>query len=210
MSNSLYRKAPETRSSFINGIKNPESRFYWDRFYDFYADLLLNIAYMHGVRQQAAEDVLQETVMDIAKAVQTLDYDRQRGSFRAWICTIMRRRLYDSFRKNAKDRNVCSISKTEGVADEERIPDLRNDLESLIDKEWLLQLRRLALSRLRKLISSKHFAIFEAVEINEWPVEQVVQTFGITRDAVYQIRHRVKPQYSALLVKTSEELDNPA
>lgn len=211
MKSSPYPIDNSTRSSLVVGIKDPANRKYWERFYDVYAGLLLSIAYRRGVGNQDAQDILMETMSDIAQAVNTLDYDRSKGGFRAWISTIMRRRLFDAYRKAQRHKLVTvETLDVDQLWDDANIPKPESDeLIKSIDAEWLQQIREFALDRLRKEVSPQQFGIFEAVDLLGWDTEKVMQTFGVSRDVVYQTRHRVGPVFDALVKNVAHELDNP-
>ena len=210
MSNSPYPSDDATRSSLVEGIKDPANRKYWERFYELYAGILLNVAYKKGIRNQDAQDILQETMFDITLAITSFRYDRSKGSFRGWIKTIMLRRLYDAYRK-AQRAKLCFVEAVDETTwNDASLPKPKELLEQAIDEEWITQIQEESLKRLREEVSVRQFEVFDACEMNNWPTAQVMQVYGISRDVVYQTRRRTGLVFNRIVREVSSELDNPS
>jgi len=91
--------APGTRSTLLTRLRDHDDRESWRAFFDRYWQLLYNVARRSGLDEAASEDVVQETVIVVAKAMPTFQYDRNRGSFKQWLLRIVRRRIVDQLRK---------------------------------------------------------------------------------------------------------------
>jgi len=57
------------------------------------------VAIKAGLSEAEARDVVQETVVAVAKQMRDGGYDRTKSSFKNWLCLITRRRIIDPFRK---------------------------------------------------------------------------------------------------------------
>ena len=76
----------------------------WFRFFALYQPVMVEFARMKGAGDDA-EDVVQEVFADLAKAFQAGRYAREKGSFRAYLATMLRNELISRFRrKQAKSR----------------------------------------------------------------------------------------------------------
>ena len=194
-----------TRRSLVDRLENWDDRKRWQEFFDTYWKLIYSAARKSGLTEVEAEEVVQETVITVAKNVGKLRYDPAIGSFKGWLLNITRWRIADQFRNrepgNAKrprspdDRLTATI---------ERVPDLHSvDLDSIWEKEWQENLFNAAITRVKKKVDPKHFQIFDCYVRKEWPAQKVAEQLRVSIGRVYLARHRV----SALLKKEIKALE---
>jgi len=87
-----------TRLSLLVRLKDWEDHAGWKEFFDTYWRLIYGVALKAGLPAAEAEEVVQETVVAVAKQMPTFRYDAA-GSFKAWLLQITRWRIVDQFRK---------------------------------------------------------------------------------------------------------------
>ena len=75
----------KTRSSLLCRLRNLDDQESWRAFFDRYWELLYNVAKKSGLGEPEAQDVVQETVIAVAKAMPDFRYDPVRGSFKQWL-----------------------------------------------------------------------------------------------------------------------------
>ena len=98
-----WREAYEkTRKSLIERLGNWEDQRSWDDFYKRYWRLIYSVALKSGLRSEEALDVVQETILVIAKQQKEHRYDPKSGSFKSWLMNQTRWRIADQFRRRAK------------------------------------------------------------------------------------------------------------
>ena len=93
----------KTRKSLIERLGNWEDQRSWDEFYRTYWRLIYGVGLKSGLRTEEALDVVQETILAIAKQSREHRYDPKAGSFKVWLMNMTRWRIGDQFRKRAKD-----------------------------------------------------------------------------------------------------------
>src|SRR5262245_7043486 len=71
-----------TRRSLLARLKDWEDRDGWKEFFDTYWRLIFNVALKAGRTETEAEDVVQETVVSVARQMPAFQYD-PKGSFKA-------------------------------------------------------------------------------------------------------------------------------
>src|SRR6187397_277277 len=92
-----------TRKSLIERLGNWEDQKSWDEFHRTYWRLIYGVGLKSGLRSEEALDVVQETILAIAKQSREHRYDPKAGSFKVWLMNMTRWRIGDQFRKRAKD-----------------------------------------------------------------------------------------------------------
>ncbi len=194
----------QTRRSLVDRLANWDDQRRWQEFFDTYWKLIYSAARQSGLTDVEAQEVVQETVITVAKKIDKLKYDPAIGSFKGWLLQITRWRIVDQFRKRAP-----GAAKRPRLADDrftatiERIPDAQGvDLDVLWEKEWQENLFSAALSRLKKKIDPKQFQIFDCYVRKEWPAQKVADQLRVNVGQVYLARHRV----AALLKKEIKAL----
>ena len=166
-----------THSSVLEGIRNPENRSAWERFYGQYAPYIHPLATRNGLRHADAEDVVQTVFAEIAKRIRTFDYDRAKGRFHNWLAEAALFRIQDLRRQNTRrESRELAMQDLEAQA-----PDV---FEAMAEEEWRNHLHHLALDRLRERTSRRQFELFHAAAIEGWPTARTMQVYGASRAAV--------------------------
>src|SRR5580693_7840627 len=124
-----------TRHSLVERLVNWEDQRNWQDFFETYWRLIYGVARKSGLSDAEAQDVVQETVITVAKNISK--YERSAGSFKSWLLHTTRWRIADQFRKRAP---ATAQSPTRGgsgreTATIERIPD-KCDIRATWDTEW--------------------------------------------------------------------------
>src|SRR6267142_6487584 len=88
-----------TRATLIQRLKNWQDQSSWQDFFDTYWKLIYGVALKGGLTEAEAQDVVQETMISVAKHMPTFKYDRNIGSFKAWLLKLTRWRIIDQLRK---------------------------------------------------------------------------------------------------------------
>src|SRR6266705_5525509 len=126
-----------TRRSLIDRLANWDDQKRWQEFFDTYWKLIYSAARKSGLTDAEAQEVVQETVITVAKNIEKLKYDPNRGSFKGWLLQITRWRIVDQFRKrdpgDAKRPRTMDDRLTATI---ERVPDSRVvDLDEVWENE---------------------------------------------------------------------------
>jgi RNA polymerase sigma-70 factor (ECF subfamily) len=194
-----------TRRSLVDRLANWGDQRRWQEFFNTYWKLIYSAARKSGLTDTEAQDVVQETVITVAKNIDKLKYDPAIGSFKGWLLQITRWRIADQFRKrepgNAK-RPHSSDDRVTATID--RIPDSRVvDLDAVWEAEWKDNLFEAAIARVKNKVEPKQFQIFDCYVRKEWSAQKVAERLGVNVGQVYLARHRV----SALLKKEIRALE---
>src|SRR2546425_2512059 len=88
-----------TRHSLLNRLKDWGDQTSWQDFFDTYWQLIYNVAVKAGLSDAEAQEVVQETVIAVARKIGEFKADPARGSFSAWLMQLTRWRIADQWRK---------------------------------------------------------------------------------------------------------------
>lgn len=186
----------KTRKSLIERLNNWEDQRTWNEFYQTYWRLVYSVATKSGLTREEAFDVVQETIIAIARQVQKGQYDPRAGSFKAWLLQMTRWRILDVFRARKRQPSLSN----QGNADSEDSQNLAmerlssekdNLLESIWDREWRDNISSAALERVKAKVSPRQFQIFDCYVMKGWGVKKTAEALGINAAQVYLAKHRV-------------------
>ncbi len=178
----------------------------WQQFFDSYWKLIHAAARKAGLTESEAQEVVQETLITVAKKIDGLKYDPARGSFKGWLLNITRWRIADQFRKRkgGEDSRRPPRSETTRTATIERIADPAGfDLEAAWDEEWRKNVLKAATTRVKKQVAAKQYQIFDCYVMKQWPAQKVAKELRVSMAQVYLAKHRV----AALLKKEVAKLE---
>lgn len=181
-----------TRASLIHRLKNWQDDASWQVFFNVYWKLIYGIARKAGLADDEAQDVVQETLISVAKHMPTFKYDPSIGSFKAWLLNMARWRIISQFRKRqpvAEHKANESGTRTDTVdaAPDPNAPGLDAGWEA----EWETNLLHAAMENLKHRVDSQRCQIFDFYVNKEWPPEKVAERFNVSIDQIYQIKHRM-------------------
>ena len=105
-----------TRASLLGRLKDWEDQQSWQDFFNIYWRLIYSVALKAGLSDGEAQDVVQETLVTVAKKIGQFKSDPALGSFKKWLLLITRRRIADQFEKRGKLPATPQLSVERGTA----------------------------------------------------------------------------------------------
>jgi RNA polymerase sigma factor (sigma-70 family) len=179
-----------TRNSLIERLGNWEDRAKWQEFFDTYWRLIYGVARKSGLSDAEAQDVVQETVVSVAKNVGR--YDRNAGAVKSWLLQLTRWRIIDQVRKRSPAAATRGGADTGRTATIDRVPDTTGrKLEAIWEEEWKESLLGVAVDRVKKKVNAKHFQIFDCAVLKQWPAAKVAKALDVSIAQVYLVKHRI-------------------
>ena len=183
-----------TRASLINRLQNWQDQSSWQEFFDIYWKLIYGVARKAGLTDAEAQDVVQETLVAVAKHMPNFNYDPALGSFKAWLLNMTRWRLVSQFRKRspAAESRPASDTTTSGPDPLQNVADPAGQtLDAVWEAEWENNLLEAAITIVKRRVDPLKYQIFDLYVNKDWPPEKVAAAFGVTVDQVYVIKHRI-------------------
>src|SRR5256886_11931066 len=182
-----------TRRSLVERLADWGDQLRWQEFFDTYWKLIHLAARKSGLTDAEAQEVVQETVITVAKNIDKLKYDPAIGSFKGWLLQITRWRIADQFRKREPGNPKRPRSTDDrATATIERVPDSRGvDLDAVWETEWKENLFEGAIGRGKKQIERRKVQIVDCYVRQAWPAPKVAERLRVNVGQVYLARHRV-------------------
>jgi RNA polymerase sigma factor (sigma-70 family) len=182
-----------TRTTLLKRLKDWQDQPSWQDFFDTYWKLIYSVAVKGGLTETEAQEVVQETMISVARHMPSFKYDRSAGSFKTWLLKMTRWRITDQLRKrkglsvyDAPDEIVAGTQTTDKILDP--ASDL---LDILWNTEWEKNLYDAALDKVKRRLDPQKYQIFDFYVNKEWSPEKIAEAFGIPIGQVYLAKHRV-------------------
>ena len=184
-----------TRRSLLTRLKDWGDRAGWREFFDTYWRLIYSVAKRSGMRDEDANDLVQEVMVSVANEMPDFRYDREKGSFRGFLMRIVHRRIADFWRRGVSARKM-----TNSIEDQtDFVEPVTEDFTRQWDLEWKRHMLEVALQRVRASIKLRHYMIFEMAVLREVPVAEIKDTLGVGLAMIYVTKHRVQRLVAAEL-----------
>jgi len=196
-----------TRYTLLSRLEDWDDQDSWKVFFDTYWRLIYSVAIKSGLTETEAQDVVQETIISVAKDIHKFKRDRALGSFKGWLRNVTRWRIADQLRKRTRAWSEDDSKTSDGAPRLEvsEIPDpAGDDTESVWEEEWQANLLGAALEKIKHSVQEEHYQIFDLYVIKQWPARKVARALGTNIGLVYLVKYRV----SALLKKEVRRLES--
>jgi RNA polymerase sigma factor (sigma-70 family) len=197
-----------TRATLLERMKDWADQDCYQEFFDTYWRLIYGVARKGGLSDAEAQDVVQETMVSVAKQMPTFKYDPAVGSFKAWLLNLTRWRIVDQLRKRGPVvRHHEPVAETARTATIERFPDESNSgFEAVWEADWEKTMLDAAMNRVKRRLDPQKFQIFDIYVNQGWAPEKVAETFNVSVNQVYLAKNRVTEMLRAEVQRLEKEV----
>ncbi len=190
-----------TRPTLLVRIRDPRDQDAWSEFTETYAPLVYAYCRRRSLPEHDAADVGQVVFTRVVRAIQTFEYDPQKGRFRDWLGTIVRREI-NRFLSRSRTHERGAGGSGDGM-----LADLSDSGE---DPVWLEEFNRrvfaVALERTRPHVEEQTWHVFELLWFENRTAAEVADQTGLAIDRVYEAKARVLRRLRAEVLQLAEEL----
>lgn len=176
-------------------MRNLDDSDSWRTFFDTYWRLIYNVARKSGLSEDEAQEVVQETVIAVARKMPEFRYDPAQGSFKRWLLLICRRRIHDHLRRVYSARELAAHASEEIDKVNETVPTPIPPPDAQMDADWEEEWRenvyQIALARVRQQANPKHYQVFDCCVLQSMRASVVASMLGLSSAQVYLAKHRI-------------------
>jgi RNA polymerase sigma-70 factor (ECF subfamily) len=203
-----------TRRSLLSRLRDLGDSDSWRTFFDTYWRLIYNVARKSGLSDDAAQEIVQETVIAVARKMPEFRYDPAKGSFKQWLLLITRRRIHDHLRRLYRSLPQAHQRPEEldrGAADTPApMPTADAQIDAAWEQEWRESVFQAALARVRQRANPKHYQVFDYCVLQNVPAREVARMLGLNAPQVYLAKHRVSAAVKCAAKELEGEMLRPA
>ena len=194
-----------TSSSLLGRLKNWDDQASWQRFADTYHKLIYKTALKAGLTEAESQDVVQDTLLSVAKKMHDFKYDPTLGSFKGWLLQLTHWRIKNQFKKRLPVESLRASPDAEtGTSALSRMPDpAAPDMCEFWEEEWQKNLLDAAIAHVKELANPRQYEIFYLCVVKKRPVTEVAKGLNVNAPQVYLAKFRV----TALVKKEVRRLE---
>ncbi|MDB6174973.1 MAG: rna polymerase sigma factor region 2 [Chthoniobacteraceae bacterium] len=182
-----------TSISLLNRLRDPADHASWERFHARYEPLIVTVARKAGLGHAEVEDVVQETLIEVAKQMPNFCYDVSKGTFKGWLLTILRRRVYNHWRSQSYQAGALRLPRAQSF--EPCLMEIPGsdeiELEKIWDAEWRAHTIQEALKVVKTKVKPLQFQLFQLHVLKGISAQEVAKRLGVKLMQVYWARLHV-------------------
>ncbi len=190
--------SPLTRASLLVQIRDGANHGAWQEFMKLYSPVVYGFARKRGLQDADAADLMQDVMRSVSSAIGRLDYDRKQGSFRGWLFTITRNKVFNFFSARKIRPQGSGDSSTNRILEEQ--PD-SGDGSDEWELEYQKRLASLAMERVKHEFQPNTWQAFWLTAVEGVAAAEAARQVGISPGAVYVAKSRI-------LARLKEEVES--
>jgi len=182
-------KIYKTRETLLFRVKNQRDDKSWNEFVGYYKNYIYIVARNMNLVHHDAEDILQRVLLKLWEKLPEFEYNTQRGSFRSFLCTIIRNMAIDFIKKKSRMLNTIDGDEKNTLKkylDEVSLP----EIEKIAEKEWKLFLANTAWEKVEPTLTDKVKNAYMML-LKGKSLDDVASTLDIQKNTVYVYKLRV-------------------
>jgi RNA polymerase sigma-70 factor (ECF subfamily) len=197
---------PLTRVTLLVRLRDGRDADAWREFFDLYGPVVYRFARNRGLQDADAADLMQDVLRSVARNAAKMEYDPKRGTFRGWLYTVTRNKIYN-FLNGQRIRPKAS-----GDDDaRERLEALPAREEDGPDADWEREYQKRLTDRAMELVKGEfQFATWQAfwgTAVDGKPASEVGASLKMSAGAVYVAKSRVLARLRDEVKRMMEEED---
>ncbi len=192
---------PVTSPSLLLRIRNVDDADSWRLFSEVYGPVIRTYCKRRGFQASDIDDIAQEVLTAVSKAIEKFEYDPAKGKFRSWLATVTANKLKNFAVRNGKlDKQLTDWAEQ-----------LANSPES--DAEWntvfLSEVFESACQRTRPHFENQTWQCFQQTWVERKSAADVAAALEIPIHAVYVNKSRVLKRLEAEFISLSDDFPFP-
>ena len=184
---------PQTNPSLLLRIRDSGDREAWDEFSSIYRPAIIALAKYKGLQNADAEDLAQQVLLSVAKAIPKWQHDSTRASFRTWLNRVTHNAVINAVTRRAPDRAVGMVGAEEnsrivGPLDDHPVegPD-----SAILTTEIRRQVFRYAANEIQTEFQPATWQAFWLTAVEGQTVDDVAARLEKQTGSIYAARSRV-------------------
>lgn len=181
---------PETRVSLILRLLDPADAEAWEEFARGYEPFVYGVARRRGMQHADAQELAQDVLLAVSRAVERWDPDPARGRFRDWLFRIARNQVVNYLTRGRRQPLAAGDSQTARLLRNLPAPSDERETEEdqqAFRRELFLHAAQLVQARVRE----KTWQAFWQTSVKGLSPSEVAERLQISIGSVYIARSRV-------------------
>ena len=192
----------QTRFTLLEKIRDQHDDAAWEDFVYYYKAYIFKILLSMNLKVTEAEDLSQKILLKLWQKLPEFNYETQKGSFRSWLCTVIKNHARNFIRDIQNRRKRLQGEDEEAKPFE---PSSDADIEIIAEREWKVHVARLAWENVLQVLPETHVEIF-TMHANGHSIGEIEEKTGIKTATAYVYLKRSRDKLKAEVSRLTEEL----
>lgn len=192
---------PETRDSLLVQVQDPTNRDAWDLFARIYRPAIVRIAMARGLQHADAQDLSQQVLMAVARAIGTWEKHDESTRFRHWLSRITKNAIINALTRRPKDQAVGGSSIEELLRE---VVDRDQATTAFLANQLRRELYLQAAEMIKEEFRPDSWQAFELSVTGELTIEEVAGQLGKSVGAIYTARSRIMFRLREIIAELGE------
>jgi RNA polymerase sigma-70 factor (ECF subfamily) len=171
----------------------------WQEFHERYGELIRGFARRRGLQPADCDDIAQEVMLSLSKAMPGFQYDPSRGKFRSYLKTATLRAIFKKRRQNDSEVALGSIEEATRFAEADAT------VEEAWELEWQRYHLRQAMRVLENEFSETDRAAFRHYATDGHDAQETARKFNISLNQVYHAKSRILKRLEEVIERQVQE-----
>lgn len=193
---------PKTRGSLLARLKDHADADAWSEFAEIYRPVIVRVAKSRQMQDADAEEVAQQVLTAVAKAIDRWEEDPDRARFRTWLHRIMQNLIVNAATRQKPDRGRGDSANLAVLSQHPMKEGIDSDLVRL---EYRRECFRWAARQIRKEFQPDTWQAFWLTAVENRDVNEVALTLGRSRGSVYAARSRVMKRLRQKIAEVGDD-----
>ena len=182
---------PLTRVTLLTRIRDGRDAEAWREFVQLYGPVVYRFARNRGLQDADAADLMQDVLRSVARNAHRMEYDPNRGTFRGWLYTVTRNKIYNFLTaqrnrpRGSGDTDAHERLDSTPARDDGRGPDAE------WEKEYQRGLSARAMEKVREEFQPATWEAFWQTAVEGRAAAEVGTKLKMSPGAVYVAKSRV-------------------
>jgi len=180
--------SPLTRASLLVQLRDGANHGAWQEFMRLYGPVVYGFARKRGLQDADAADLMQDVMRSVSTAIGRLDYDRNQGTFRGWLFTITRNRVFNFLSARRIRPQASGDTSTHQLLETHPT---ESDGTDVWEVEYQRRLASLAMERVKREFTENTWQAFWLTAVEGKSAVDISKQIGLSPGAIYVAKSRV-------------------
>jgi len=188
-----------THGTLLARISDSSDPAAWSEFCAQYEEMIRAFARRQGMVGSDSDDIVQDVLMALTKAMPGFEYNPAKGKFRSYLKTVVVRAIIRKRERYAGD------ARTQDLNEESRAAASDASLDTVWEEEWRQQHLRRAMRQTEAEFNATDIGCFRAYVLEGAETEDVAKRFDVSPGQVYNAKHRILGRLREIIASQIED-----
>ena len=196
--------SPETRNSLLVRLADRADQQAWHEFAQIYMPVVYRLAVRKGLQHADAEDLAQQVLTAVSKAIDRWQVDPERAKFRTWLHRIAQNLIINALTRAKPDRGSGDTRTLEHLGHQAAPSEADSEL---VRTEFRREVFRWAANQIRPEFRGPTWEAFWLTAVENLSVEEVSNRLQLSCGAIYAARSRIMRRLKEKVSEFDDEND---